>query len=81
MTAWNERLPEPKGIEKKMVDALRKILDDDEFVFCNRVLIKTNDEREEVIEAIQEGTIVTPSDMALYARQIAKDRGGNPYYK
>ena len=34
MTDFNSRLPQPKGIEKKLVEELRKIWNNDEFVFC-----------------------------------------------
>lgn len=74
MTDFNSRLPQPKGIEKKLVEELRKIWNNDEFVFCNRVSIKTDEERQEIIDAIRNGDIKTSEDMVLYALQIMKDR-------
>lgn len=79
MTDWNQRMPQPKGLEKQMVDKLRTIWNNDEFIFGNRLVIKTDDERREVIEAIESGRITTPSDMVLYANQICEDRGDDPY--
>lgn len=72
-------MPQPTGLEKQMVDMLRAIWDNEEFLFCNRLVIKTDEERKEVIRAIESGKIVTSSDMVLYANQICEDRGDDPY--
>lgn len=72
-------MPQPKGMEKKMVDELRTVWDNERFIFCNRLVIKTDEERKEIIEVIKSGKISTPSDMVLYANQICEERGDNPY--
>ena len=79
MTDWSQRMPQPKGLEKQMVDKLRTLWDNEEFIFCNRLVIKTDEERKEIIKAIDSGRISTPSDMVLYANQICEDRGDDPY--
>lgn len=79
MRDFNKMLPPPKGLEKIMVEKLRKIWDHDEFILGCRILIKTDEERQEIIDAIDDGVIVTSDDMILYALQICKDRGDNFY--
>lgn len=65
---------ELKGIELNLVKELRKIWDNDDFVLGVRIHLKTDDERQEVIDAIKTKEIDGSDEVALYALQIHQDR-------
>ena len=62
------------GIEKELIDILRNMWDDDEFVTGTRLYLKTDEDREWMIEAIKEKEVATPSDVALYSVQLYRAR-------
>ncbi|HAY61070.1 MAG: hypothetical protein I3I94_04770 [Acidaminococcaceae bacterium] len=74
MTDVGAYLSEPTEIEKEMVKRIRTFWNNDNFVNCSRYLVKTDDERREVIGAIKDGIIKTTEDLALYIFQISEDR-------
>lgn len=64
------------GVEKKLIKKLREVWDDDDFVFGNRVHLRTDEERQAVIDAIDSGDVVGSDEVSLYALQIHQDREG-----
>ena len=63
-----------QGIEKRLVRKLREMLDDDVFVLTVRACLKTDKEREDVLQAILDGDVVDDSDVTLFALDIHNDR-------
>ena len=68
-------LPAAKGVENIMEKCLRTIWNDDEFVFCTRAMLKTDDERQEIINGIENKELQSSEDVVLYVNQICEDRG------
>lgn len=64
------------GVEKKLIKKLREVWDDDDFVFGNRVHLRTDEERQAVIDAIDRGEVIGSDEVSLYALQIHQDREG-----
>ena len=62
------------GVEKELIKKLREVWDDDDFVFGNRVHLRTDEERQSVIDAIDSGDVVDSDEVSLYALQIHQDR-------
>lgn len=62
------------GVEKELIKKLREVWDDDDFVFGNRVHLRTDEERQAVIDAIDSGDVVDSDEVSLYALQIHQDR-------
>ena len=67
-------LPEPVGVEKELVDILRKMWDHYDFIIGTRVCLKTDEERSRMIEAIQTGEVRNTSEISEYAWQIHEER-------
>lgn len=68
------KLPEPQGIEKKMVEMISEFWDDEEYILGVRIDLKTDQERQWMIEAIEVGEIKSSDDVILYALQIDNER-------
>ena len=70
--------PESKviGVEKELVKRLRKMFDNDDFVFGVRAYLDTDEERQWVIEGIDEGELQNVRDVLDYIEQIDDDREG-----
>ena len=68
--------PESKviGVEKELVKRLRKMFDNDDFVFGVRAYLDTDEERQWVIEGIDEGDLKNVRDVLDYIEQIDDDR-------
>lgn len=56
--------------------ALRKLWDNDEFIFGTKICLPTEEDKEEMLEAIKKGWVKTSSEAALYALAIYND---NPF--
>lgn len=69
------KLPEPQGVEKELVEKVKEFWDDEEFILGTRLHLKSDEERQWVIDAIEDGELKTSDDIALYSLQIHQDRG------
>ncbi len=69
---------EVTGTEKSLVQMLREIWDNDHFVLGVRACLKTDEEREEVMQAYRDGTLLDSDDVSLFALDIHNDREGLP---
>lgn len=58
---------------EELEKALRKLWDNDEFIFGTKVCLPTEDNKEEMLEAIQKGWVKNSSEAALYALSIYND--------
>jgi len=67
---------EVTGTEKSLVQMLREIWDNDHFVLWVRACLKTDEEREEVMRAYRDGTLLDSDDVSLFALDIHNDREG-----
>ena len=67
---------EVTGTEKSLVQMLREIWDNDHFVHGVRACLKTDEEREEVMRAYRDGTLLDSDDVSLFALDIHNDREG-----
>jgi len=67
---------EVTGTEKSLVQMLREIWDNDHFVLGVRACLKTDEEREEVMRAYRDGTLLDSDDVSLFALDIHNDREG-----
>lgn len=67
---------EVTGTEKSLVQMLREIWDNDHFVIGVRACLKTDEEREEVMRAYRDGTLLDSDDVSLFALDIHNDREG-----
>ncbi len=67
---------EVTGTEKSLVKMLREIWDNDHFVIGVRACLKTDEEREEVMRAYRDGTLLDSDDVSLFALDIHNDREG-----
>mgnify|MGYP000855608923 FL=1 len=65
---------EVTGTEKSLVQMLREIWDNDHFVLWVRACLKTDKEREEVMQAYRDGTLLDSDDVSLFALDIHNDR-------
>ena len=65
------------GLERELVDELRTIWNDDDFVLGIRACLKNDDERQNVLSAIRSGEITDSDDISLYAIDIYNDRQGS----
>ena len=65
---------EVTGTEKGLVQMLREIWDNDHFVIGVRACLKTDEEREEVIQAYHDGVLLDSDDVSLFALDIHNDR-------
>lgn len=65
---------ELRGVEQELVVKLREMLDDDVFVLTVRACLKTDREREAVLQAILDGDVIDDSDVTLFALDIHNDR-------
>ncbi len=63
-----------QGVEMELVKELRRVWDNDDFVLGVRVHLKTDDERQEVIDAIKIKEVEGSDEISLYALQIHQDR-------
>ena len=62
------------GVEKALTVKLREIWDDDDFVLGVRVCLQTDEERQEVLQAVHDGKIADSDEITLYALDIHTDR-------
>ena len=62
------------GAERALTIKLREIWDDDDFVLGVRVCLRTDEERQEVLQAIHDGKIADSDEITLYALDIHTDR-------
>jgi len=60
-------------MEKKLRDILLKFRDSDNFVRGVMNLLKTDEDKQEMIDAINNGYVNDPSDILLYALSIYDD--------
>ncbi|MGP1470052.1 MAG: hypothetical protein ACTTJE_00500 [Schwartzia sp. (in: firmicutes)] len=67
---------ETVGVERRLVKMLREIWDHDDFVLWVRACLKTDEEREWVMQAYDDGELLDSDDVALYALDIHNDREG-----
>lgn len=67
---------ETVGAERRLVKMLREIWDNDNFVLGVRLRLKTDDEREEVMQAYEDGDLLDSDDVIMFALQIHQDREG-----
>ena len=58
------------GVEKKLVEKLREIYDNDHFVIWVRACLKTDEERQVLFQSILSGEIKNSDDISLYALDI-----------
>ena len=74
------RKPETE-IERKMVEVLcAKMSDDEDFLIGVMAFLENDDERQAMIDEINNGSVKTPSDALLFAVQIDKDRQVDDFY-
>ena len=67
---------ETVGAERRLVKMLREIWDNDNFVLGVRLRLKTDEEREEVMQAYEDGDLLDSDDVLLFALDIHQDREG-----
>lgn len=67
---------ETVGTERRLVKMLREIRDNDHFVLWVRACLKTDEEREEVMQAYHDGDLLNGDDVAMFALDIHNDREG-----
>ena len=69
--------PETKT-EERLIGILKdKIMDDAQYINGVICLLETDDERQDMIDEITEGNVVTSDDVILFALQIDEERGQN----
>lgn len=66
-------------IEEKLDKALREIWDDDNFVFCTMKTLPTDENKEELLLAIQNGWAKGPTEVMLYSLAIYYDDDYDDY--
>ncbi|WP_314621543.1 hypothetical protein [uncultured Selenomonas sp.] len=62
------------GTERRLVKMLREIWDNDHFVLGVRSCLKTDEEREWVMQAHEDEELRDSDDVSLYALDIHNDR-------
>lgn len=65
---------DPVGVEKKLIEVLTKLWNDPDFILGVRVCLQTDEERQEVLDAIDSGELPEPGDITLFALNIHLDR-------
>lgn len=58
---------------EELEKALRKLWDNDEFIFGTKVCLPKEEDKEEMLAAIKKGWVKTSSEAALYALSIYND--------
>lgn len=71
------KLPKPTAIEQEMIKALKRISKDEKFLFGIRATLETDELRQEMHDAIEDGDIQTEEDAIYYALQL--DNEGVPH--
>lgn len=64
----------PAGVEKTLEDRLFQIWKNPEFVGGALICLQTDEERQEVLDAIEAGDLPEPGDITLFALNIHLDR-------
>lgn len=64
----------PTGVEKELKDVLFKIWHNPEFVRGVLICLQTDEERLEVLDAIEAGELPEPGDITLFALNIHLNR-------
>lgn len=68
---------EPVGIEKLLVEKIRPFRPHSpHFIIGVRAMLETDEERQELMDAIDNGEINSGDDVILYALAIDEDRDG-----
>lgn len=60
----------PIGVEKQLIEVLTQIRDDTNFILGVRACLKTDEERQTVLAAIDSGAVVRTSDILSFAYNI-----------
>lgn len=71
------KLPKPTAIEQEMIESLERISKDEKFLFGIRATLETDELRQEMRDAIEDGDIQTEEDAIYYALQL--DNEGDPH--
>lgn len=58
---------------EELEKTLRSILDDPDFILGAKVFLKTDEQRAELLDAIQRGWATTPDEIVQYAMAIYHD--------
>lgn len=64
------KLPKPTAIEQKMIESLERISKDEKFLFGIRATLETDELRQEMRDAIEDGDVQTEEDAIYYALQL-----------
>lgn len=65
---------DPVGVEKTLKDRLFQIWKNPEFVGGVLICLRTDEERQAVLDAIEAGDLPEPGDITLFALNIHLDR-------
>ena len=68
-------LPESQatGVEKELINILRNMWDDYEFINGTRLYLQNDEDRKLMIEAIKKNEVKNPSDVVLYSLQLYEE--------
>ncbi|MFR7417986.1 hypothetical protein [uncultured Megasphaera sp.] len=64
----------PAGVEKTLKDRLFQIWKNPEFVGGVLICLQTDEERQDILDAIEAGELPEPGDITLFALNIHLDR-------
>ena len=64
----------PVGVEKRLIEVLTRIWDNTNFILGVRACLQTDEERQWVLDAIEDEEVTNPGDILLYAVDIYTDR-------
>lgn len=64
------KLPKPTAIEQKMIESLERISKDEKFLFGIRATLETDELRQEMRDAIEDGDVQTEEDAIYYVLQL-----------